>query len=84
MQQLTWVKYVTSEQHKDLSEARQERDIDTNKLDFKSGRKDSIWRKSAFAEYFDREDVNLELAEEVEDMIGNNFCQYVLRKQIRK
>ena len=91
MQQLTSVKYATSEQHKDLSKARQARDIaDTNKLVSVLAERNPFEESPSLQNIVTgvatREDVNVELAEEVgqkilEDMTGNSVNQYVFRKQ---
>ena len=91
MQQLTSVKYATSEQHKDLSKARQARDIaDTNKLVSVLAERNPFEESPSLQNIVTgvatREDVNVELAEEVgqkilEDMTGNNVNQYVFRNR---
>ena len=91
MQQLTSVKYVTSEQHKDLSKAHKARDIaDTSKLVLilteRNPFEESPSLQNIVTGLATREDVNVELAEEVgqkilEDMTGNNVNQYVFRKR---
>ena len=91
MQQLTSVKYATSEQHKDLSKARQARDIaDTSKLISilaeRNPFEESPSLQIVVAGIATREDVNVELAEEVgqkilEDMSGNNVNLYVFPKR---
>ena len=91
MQQLTSVTYSTSEQHKDLSKARQMRDMDdTNKLISilaeRNPFEDSPTLHNIVTGVATRDDVNVEQAVQVgqkilNEMEGQHVQQYVFRRK---